>query len=167
MKLNKKGFMMAEVVVVSSIILIFLAGLFTSYNQIYTVYKTRLNYYDTNVLFKLGYYRDILIENNKLNNILSDVNNNNIRNLNTDLGDKHEVNDNVFMVAINVNKIDKTLFDDVVGINQTFKDDYVRYLSTAVNFNSNYVMIMERCNNDKTNCKYGYIEIYDGYEEST
>ena len=37
MKLNKKGFMMAEVIVVSAIILTFLAAIFVSYNKIYSL----------------------------------------------------------------------------------------------------------------------------------
>ena len=44
MKLNKKGFMMAEVVVVSSVILIILTTLYISYNKIISLYETRLDY---------------------------------------------------------------------------------------------------------------------------
>ena len=64
---DNKGFMMAEVVVVSSIVLIFLTTIFTSYNKLYAAYVNRINYYDVVTLYRLGYYRDILIENDKIN----------------------------------------------------------------------------------------------------
>jgi len=58
--MNNKGFMMAEVVVVSAIILVFMAGMYVSYNKLFTIYNQRVNYYDVTTLYKLGYYRDKL-----------------------------------------------------------------------------------------------------------
>ena len=64
--MNNKGFMMAEVVVVSAIVMLTIVGLYQSYNKIYSAYNTRIDYYDSTTLYRLGYYRDILIENDKL-----------------------------------------------------------------------------------------------------
>ncbi|MCI6847349.1 MAG: hypothetical protein MR835_00630, partial [Erysipelotrichaceae bacterium] len=57
MKLNKKGFMMAEVIVVSSIVLITLTSLYMSYNKIYSTYKKRINYYDVSIIYDLDQIR--------------------------------------------------------------------------------------------------------------
>ena len=44
--MNNKGFMMAEVIVVASIILIAMVGLYASYNKIFSLYNQRMDYYD-------------------------------------------------------------------------------------------------------------------------
>ena len=72
--MNNKGFMMAEVIITASIVLVALAGLFSGLNKIYSEYMKRISYYDTVTLCRLGYYRDILIENNKINELLTSTN---------------------------------------------------------------------------------------------
>ena len=58
---------------------------------------------------------------------------------------------------------------NLTGLNETFKD-YIKYLSASTTFKSSYIMVMERCttNDDdsknKDDCKYAYLEIYDGKE---
>ena len=71
--MNRKGFMMAEVVVVSAIVMVTIIGLYQSYNKLYSTYATRLKYHDAETLYRLGNYRDTLIENGSLNTILSDM----------------------------------------------------------------------------------------------
>lgn len=177
-KLNNKGFMMAEVVVVSSIVLAFLTTIFVSYNKMYATYLTRIGYYDVTTLYRLGYYRDILIENNKLTSILSENNDitsvygagssDSLFNLpDSEKPDSQE--DRVYLIKtkdnnhyINVNALDGT------NVNETFKD-YMKYLSNSVTPRSNYIMVMERCNIksgtlNTDDCKYAYLEIYDGNE---
>ena len=67
--MNKKGFMMAELIVVSSIVLVVLVGMYASYNKIYSAYTTRISYHDVTMLYRLGYYRDILRSNKILNDM--------------------------------------------------------------------------------------------------
>ena len=67
--MNKKGFIMAEVVVVSTMILIALATFYVSYGKMIALYNTRLNYYDPGLLYELADYRN---DNFKLY-ILSDI----------------------------------------------------------------------------------------------
>lgn len=166
--MNSKGFMMAEVVVVSAIILVFLAGLYTSYNKLYSVYTSRLDYYDTVTLYKLSYYRDSLIENeeNDLNKIISDLTNkNSYKHLNNDVGVVS--GENVYIIRNERDVFDK----NILGVsNQTFKD-YLDFLmetkkSNDVSkkpFSANYLMVMERCITTD-DCKYAYLEVYDGEE---
>lgn len=67
---------MAEVIVVSAIVLIVMSTLFISYNKILSTYKTRINYNDMKTLNRLIYVRDLMIEqldsvgNSKINRIL-------------------------------------------------------------------------------------------------
>ena len=67
--MNKKGFMMAEVIVVSAVIVVTLVGLYASYNKIFSLYNQRLNYYDVATLYELAYIRD-----NNIDNILNTIN---------------------------------------------------------------------------------------------
>ena len=70
--MNNKGFMMAEVVVVSAIVMIALAGLYMSYVKIYAIYNERINYYDVNTLYQLSFYRDVLTETKEMDKSLLD-----------------------------------------------------------------------------------------------
>lgn len=176
MNLNKKGFMMAEVVVVSAIVLIILTTLYVSYNQIYSIYKTRVNYYDAVTLYRLSYYRDILIENDKMNDTLEIAKDgvvdiyNSVKSGGILALPEEEVSNNledrVFLIYNNQNKLFNNVLDSYSDVHITFKD-YVKFLSTNADLSkTNYVMIMERCNlNNQNDCKYAYLEVYDGYEE--
>lgn len=157
MKLNRKGFMMAEVVVVSAIVLIFLAGLFTSYNQMYGKYKSRIKYYDSVTLYQLAYYRDALIDNHQIETVLNEAKNNTIK----DVYDNKET----FIIYNNGHNLNENEFDGISDIHATYKD-YLKYLAGSVDFtDTNYVMISERCSN-ADDCKYAYLKIYDGNEYS-
>lgn len=190
--MNNKGFMMAEVVVVSAIVMVTIVGLYQSYNKLYSTYNTRIDYYDSTTLYRLGYYRDILIENDKLNNLIKNTtetvteiyssNGNNIFSLSKNEISPY-VNDTVFLIKTNkssdkfeiIIKINESSekFEingaELDNINLTFKD-YLKYLSTSTTFASSYIMVMERCTSNadnsknKDDCKYAYLEIYDGKE---
>ena len=56
--MNNKGFMMAEVVVVSAIVMLTLVAIYLSYNKIFTTYNQRLDYYDITTLYRLAEIRD-------------------------------------------------------------------------------------------------------------
>ncbi len=160
--MNNKGFMMAEVIVVSAIILVFLTGLYLSYGKLFGLYNTRIKYYDSDTLYGLAYYRDILIKEDKINSTLNTVKNNSNKYINlftSSTLDKVNSGDNLFIIYHandNLNKV-----TTATGINKTFKD-YIEYLKTSTTFEANYVMVLERCYKD--DCNYAYLEVYDGYE---
>jgi len=144
--MNNKGFMMAEVIVVSAVILVTLVGLYTSYNKIFSVYNQRIDYYDVDTLYKLANIRD--------NYLYPET-----------IGSKKEVLGGlVYYVSKNDVK-NKNI--NVSGLNQTFKD-YLNYLSTSLDFDNLVIdsmeiqnmLIMENCS-DKDNCKYAYLEVLD------
>ena len=162
MKLNKKGFMMAEVVVVSSIILVFLAALYTSYTSIYSIYKKRLNYYDNQLIYQLGYYRDTCIETYNFNDMLIESNTNTVTIFNKEPTEDGYF-DTVLLAHLTNKKINNIALYSNLNINKTYKE-YIDYLKTSATMDSNYIMLIERCNSSNIDCKYGYIEIYDGHE---
>ena len=137
--MNNKGFMMAEVVVVSSIILITLISFYTSYNKIISAYNQRIDYYDVTTLYKLANIRDNISDYNSYSS-MSVI--------------KNDIYEKVYYLR----------YQDINNLNvsnQTFKD-YLGYISDAVNFDTEYILVMERCiNNDINNCKYAYLEVFD------
>lgn len=138
--MNNKGFMMAEVVVVSSIILVTLVAFYTSYNKIISIYNQRINYYDVTTLYKLAGVRE------KYKDTLDDI-------ASTDI----VVNENnVKVYYLNKNEITKMLD---ININATFKD-YIEYINDSVTFETDNILVMERCI-DKDNCKYAYLEVFN------
>lgn len=177
--INKKGFMMAELVVVSAIVLVTLVSLYTSYNKIYSVYKSRVGYYDVATLYRLGYYRDLFNEYDVMN-ILKDkaktdkivaINKVTEKNkfnelISSSLGGANPPNkeDSVFLVYNNKVQIDSSIFGSI-NVNPTFKD-YVDYLKESIDFsNFEYMLVMERCNLDGdsvdvNSCNYAYLEIF-------
>lgn len=185
--MNNKGFMMAEVIVVSAIVLTLLSTLYISYNKLYGVYNKRINYYDSNTLYRLAYYRDILIENELINKLLIDTKDKkynttkiygsaknqmvktkevNLFNLPDSEYTKNKDYDEVVYLTYIGNNNKKIKLDNFKSenINVTFSD-YISYLTNSVKLNSNYVLLMERCKKeDKNDCKYAYLEVYDGME---
>lgn len=169
--MNNRGFMMAEVVVVSAIILTFLVSMYMSYNKLYSSYKTRINYYDTVTLYRLGYYRDYLIDvdSNNLNQLLVNYRYQYIGNgieypMGTISSLSSNDNEMVFLIYNHSKNIPSNILNNYT-INETFKE-YVDYIAKGVNLShTNAVMIMERClNRNNNNCRYAYLEVNDGYE---
>ena len=171
---NNKGFMMAEVIIVSAIVLATLATLAVSYNRILGNYNSKLSYYDSMVLFRLAYFRDTLIDKDLINGLIGTHNSvaviydtagggvlsdGDIEKLNNMSEKVYLINNNQASVAENVLS--------TYSVNETFSD-YISYLNKSVNLSeTNFVLVMEQCNieDGKTDdCKYAYLEVKDGYE---
>ena len=170
---------MAELIVVSAVVLVTLVGLYASFNKIYSNYRRRLDYYDSSSIYFLVYYRDILIGNDRMNDVLSDITVTNpyikiydssdegigktnyfkLQGGDIDVGYNHVV----YIAKTEDNKVINGLLDNEENIHQTYKD-YINSLYSSQLIDSNYIMFIERCK-DENECKYSYLEIYDGYEE--
>lgn len=139
--MNNKGFMMAEVVVVSAIVLTTLVGLYTSYNKIFSLYNQRVDYYDVATLYDLAYYRDNAL--GSIGTSLSPVVN--------------DTNEKIYY-------IDKYDIKKLNVENLTFKD-YLEFLSNSLDYETltghgvKNILIMEKCS-DTDNCKYAYLEVF-------
>ena len=150
--------MMAEVIVVSAVVLVTLTSLYISYNKILSLYRTRLTYNDVTTLYRLAYYKDCFIDEGKLNEL-----NNNTVSIDSYLSNHDFLNvkdkGKIFIVYNNKQKIESDVLNLVApNINKTYKD-YVSYLSNAVNLSdTDYVMLMEYCETID-DCKYAYLEL--------
>lgn len=160
MKLNRKGFMMAEVVVVSAVVVVALTSLYASYNKIYSIYKTRLTYTDSSTLYRLAYYRDKLNKNGELFNGLAVADVKDV-DLGTNKLCKTECTEKLYIIKNGYKNINDTINNKVknlAGINSKCVD-YVKYLSSSVDLKeTEYVMIYEMCDaKNKDDCEYAYL----------
>ena len=86
MRINRKGFMLAEVVVVSVIVCVCLVTLATGIARVSKAYDTRNRYYDVNALYMAEKANLYLIEDGNINNLINNgssikVNNDNLNNI--------------------------------------------------------------------------------------
>lgn len=159
MKLNKKGFMMAEVVVVSAVILGVLVSIYSSYSKVFRRYSEVLNYYNVDGVYKLVTVRDKMIGASRFSNI------NFVLNYTDSLGVGYfkctpEIcltNDNVYFIK--KSKLNAIINNSETGMSDSFKE-YLSYLRNAVTFssNGNYIMVIEWPRDDETNY-YNYLEL--------
>lgn len=144
--MNNKGFMMAELVVVASIIIITLTTFFTSYTKLIINYNRLVNYYDVGATYRLAYYYK-----NKLNDIKND--NNDF----TETINNVEYKDKIYLV-------NKNGINNVNNSNKTF-EEYKTFFNNSVkdNIETNNVLILESCQtkNNIEKCKYAYMEVPD------
>ena len=177
-KMNRKGFMMAEVVVVSSIVLVALTALYASYNRLYSMYESRIDYYDASTLYKLAYYRDYMIADEKIADAMLGAKIRGVELIYTYsysldasnissyvYGIDSTSKDQVVIIYNNKKKVKANVLNGKLGVemNKTFSE-YMNYLSTsAVLTDTNYIMVMENCAS-QNDCKYAYLKLYDGFE---
>lgn len=162
--MNRKGFMMAELVVVSSIIVISLTGLYISYNKIITSYRQVINYYEIGLYYKLGYYNMKLYKNGFKEKTLAETLNSIAAGKYLDITEEiaeQETGKKEYIYIVRNNAGVKALKDAVE--NQTYKE-YLDYLLNSKNIGNGYFIIGEQClsnkkKSDKTKCKYAYTEV--------
>lgn len=144
MKINNRGNILVELVVVSVIISIVMLSLYGGFASVYNQYKVRNSYFDINGYNALVMLSNFLINENKINNIL----------LNVDISGKYKINCNDFD---SVKKEDmfcqdiKNIYDirefyiikkeSTVEDNRTIKE-YVSFLNKKEG-NYNYLLISE------------------------
>ena len=174
--MKSKGFMMAEVVVVSAIALVGMVVLYGSYNKIYSKYMERISYNDMKAMNRAIFYRDYLIEdcdsiyeNCKINVLMNNAKNGDkLQNVsanvtlleaNDDVKAGKIVAENVWLYYNQKQNISSSIFNGKT-VNRTFRE-YVDYLNSSRTLNkANYVMLLERCYTED-DCKYAYLEVYD------
>ncbi len=140
--MNKKGFMMAEVVVVSTMILIALATFYVSYGKMIALYNTRLNYYDPVLLYELADYRNDNFKSFSLDSATQ------IKTINSGGTIYFLKSNNLYNAAANTDLYDKVT-------NKSYKN-YIEYLSNKL-VDDTYILVKEKC--VANDCKYAYIEV--------
>lgn len=164
---NNKGFMLAEVVVTSTIVLTSLISLYITFNKLYNNYEIRSNYYDVDGIYAIKNMINNLIDNDDLNKKLKGITNINptfsiIKD--KDCYDATNTKCDRLQGAYNINNMyiaafEQKAIDNIKSNtnNQTFKD-YLEFIKNHYNLNDktkyNYLFIVEyQKNNDD---KYYY-----------
>lgn len=125
MKLNRKGFMMAEVVVVSAVIVTVLVTLFTGINKVSTAYEKRNKYYDiTSSQFAIEANNILEEEGLKLNNTQTGPNLGSIEIGDENIGLCHENKIVKLSYIGSTNSGLRSNFDDLFG---KYQDTYTGY----------------------------------------
>lgn len=149
--MNNKGFMMAEVIVVSSVILIAMAFYYVNYNQLVSSYNRRLDYYDVRSLYELADYRN---DNLPVSSSVSEI-----PSTYKKLSTSGTSFTNLYLVK--GNQLDKLIDGESGDLNKTFIA-YLDYLIRSVDFSLDnsykYIYVSEKCNS-LNNCKYAYLEV--------
>ena len=149
MKFGRKGFMMAEVVVVSVVIAVVLITLFTGLNRVSSAYEKRDRYYDIDALYLAMMANDALIENGSINNLINDGTSTIIEandDVNLLLNTYNNDDVNLYFSLYEKGKIDE--LKDLSTTKETTKE-FIDYLGTKFDFKDyyNYVIISEICKN--------------------
>ena len=152
-KMNNKGFMMAEVIVVASVIVVTLVALYAIYNKIFSLYNQRTDYYNITTLYDLAVIRDNFLYGDNTS-------------LEPFVYQGAEFNKDPKAAVRTLYYIDK---DDIDNVNEdeiktTFKN-YISFLSSSVDFSKKVngydwdeMLIMEKCFSED-DCSYTYLEI--------
>jgi len=145
MKLNRKGFMLAEVIVVSVVIGVVLVTLFTSLSRMSSAYETRNRYYDIDSAYIAEEINDSLIRSGEVNTLISSGNS-------TVITSSSLTTFKNFYTASSVKAYFALYTSNGISnlksknSNNTFKD-YIDYLGGNLIFNNDYlyVILVERC----------------------
>lgn len=169
MKLNCKGFMLAEVVVVSVVIATVLVTLFTGLRNVSSAYQTRNRYYDIDSLYAAIEYSEILERSNvSLNGIINDAE------LlyswarewtDIDIGQiqryeefyYYEIGDYIIGYITPYNKEKMLSLESYDGKTNTTFGDYLDYLSGNLDFTADYdymIIVERRKNRNIDDCYY-------------
>lgn len=156
MKLGKKGFMLAEVVVVALTITVILVTAFTGLNRVSKVYDKRNKYYDINAEYFAIEANNILIRNGNINTLISNNSSvevtSNVSDIISAYPSTNYTRIKVYFSPYNQSKIDT--LSNINGVNQTFKD-YVTYINGHFDYEEDYtyVIIAEMCRT-QDDCNY-------------
>lgn len=125
MKLNKKGFMMAEVIITSSVVAVILVTLYIGINRMNNAYDKRNRYYDLDA-------QQVAMEVNDLEIAGGDYG-----------ADQHEIEDLENLVKtlgyddIKIRFVEYNL-DKLKSLSSELSQDYIDYLLDKLDFTANY-----------------------------
>lgn len=145
---NNKGFMLAEVVIVSAVLITTLVSLYAGFAKVYKAYEERSSFFDTDSIYALKSIEDTLIDEGLFNNIINEINTSNyVSYLAENLTDDSYINsylkellgnynieyfyitkyDNASLITIMESDTDNIVFNDFLTYlqkNLTFDDNY-------------------------------------------
>ena len=184
MKINNKGFMLVEIVVVTVVVVTIMTSLYIVFNRVYNAFEIKSTYSDINAIYALDLLRDYMIEKETTNSfvyndLIKRVQTENYVEITCNLNEDFKTYCNEVFEKYNINRVfitknNKDSLDDIknININQTFKE-YIDYLENTLNFENSEEEILliethtvplsdtddENTKNEKRNTfnKYAYL----------
>ena len=165
MKIGRKGFMLAEVVVVSVVVATVLVTLFTGINNVSSAYETRNRYFDIDSLYIAMEVNNILLDSGFNIEMLNGaqtvvdlamengIDTNKMQDFDEFYDDMDYYNLNYYIALYDKDNVSNL---DTLNSNINFKD-YIGYLTDRFDFylDYDYVIVVERINkNDIDDCYY-------------
>lgn len=155
MKLNNKGFMLAEIVIVSAIIITTIVGLYSGFANTYKAYELRSSYYDAKTVYALKNLEDFLVDEMLLNSLVTTTNFKYIELTKDKVTDNyHKAFIDNFYTTYNINKVYLLKYSEA-NINEfaaTLDDEFKKYLEFYLEKTGE-----EEDNNKIDETKYSYL----------
>jgi len=176
MKLNKKGFMLAEVVIVASVITTVLVFLFISINRMSNAYDKRNRYYDIDAMYASMEINNILMRDNYIDEYIENDRDyisflNNQESQGVDEYYDFYFNTGYDLVGVyyvkpsleSINKLNNSINND-----NTYLKDYISYLKDNISFtNYKYLIIVELKKNDEDDIYFYTLKVKVGDTNET
>ncbi|MGM9875942.1 MAG: hypothetical protein ACI310_01795 [Bacilli bacterium] len=171
MKLNKKGFMLAEVVVSASVIAVILVTLYIGLNRMTSAYETRNRYYDIDAQQVAMEVNDALIRSGCLDSVKSSANTSSdyIYNMSDEFADDYQGFPEQLKENFGYNdiKVFFSLYDDdnlgeLKGVYTSVSfGNYIDYLLNKIDFNESYsyFIVVELQKKDVNDCYYYTLKV--------
>lgn len=163
-RLNKKGFMLAEVVVVAAVISTVLITLFTGLNRMTSAFETRNKYYDIDAAYLAGEANNYLVKNDIIysDSLLNTSVVKEITAISTIFTDLIKDDNGFPEVRVYFSLYDKDILSNTSQISNmrtTFKD-YISYLTNKLDFSENYTyMIIIEIAKTSDDCYYYALKV--------
>lgn len=146
--INNKGFMLAEVVIVSAILITTLTSLYIGFAKVYKAYEERSNFFDVDSIYALKNIEDELIDEGVFNTIINDIKNNEY----VFYDQKNLLNDsytNIYLRTIMENysieyfyitKYNENNLNTIINLDSDniVLNDFLSYLNKNLDFSINY-----------------------------
>ena len=168
MKLNKKGFMLVEVVIVATVISTVLVFLYISINRMSDAYDTRNRYYDVDAMEAAMELNDSLDNTYESTQYYTQIPSNNrfVRFYNN----SSSINNTIEAYYVKSNLVSITQLYDSQNVDNYLKE-YINYLRDKINFQSyNYLLIVELKDKNVSdlgldNVRFYTLKVGDKYED--
>ena len=145
---NNKGFMLAEVVIVSAVLITTLVSLYAGFAKVYKAYEERSSFFDTDSIYALKSIEDTLIDEGLFNNIINEINTSNyVSYLAENRTADSYINSHLKELLGNYNieyfyitKYDNASLTTIIesDANNIIFNDFLKYLQKNLTFDNNY-----------------------------
>lgn len=169
MKIGRKGFMLAEVIIVSVIIITVLVTLYIGLNNVASAYDTRNRYYDVDCLYAAIEVNNVLLKNYpdiiKTDTVIDLSHEGDINSFEEFYEAKIQDSINLYLSPYNKEKMYELIELEPDKYTKNSFNDYINYLNGNLNFDDDYdyMIIAERIdNNNMDDCYYYALKLkYD------